>query len=118
MSDRAIRYGMILLDGDPSILCVRGTPVIFRSMDETVEYARMHDVQRWMVFGDPEGWWPLYTQDGPVNPPPPPKERIDISLARDRKPGLAESDGSEASAGASPKFVGKKVKRQARVTVR
>jgi len=58
----------------------RGAPVIFRSMDETVEYARMHDVQRWMVFGDPEGWWPLYTQDGPVNPPPPAKERVDISL--------------------------------------
>jgi hypothetical protein len=85
MSDRAIRYGMILLDGDPSILCVRGTPVIFRSMDETIEYARMHDVQRWMVFGDPEGWWPLYTQEGPVNPPPPAKERVDISLTRDRK---------------------------------
>jgi len=21
-----------------------------------------------MVYGDPEGWWPLYTQNGPVNP--------------------------------------------------
>jgi hypothetical protein len=33
-----------------------------------------------MVFGDPEGWWPIYTQAGPVSPPRPPKERVDISL--------------------------------------
>ena len=37
---------------------------------------------RWMVYGDPEGWWPLYTQDGPINPPPPAKQRVDISLRR------------------------------------
>jgi hypothetical protein len=80
---------MILLDAAPAILSVMGHPIIFHSPEETIEYARLHAVQRWMVFGDPDGWWPLYTQDGPVNPPPPPKEPIDISLARDRKPGLA-----------------------------
>lgn len=80
MSDRATRYGMILLDGDPEILRVRGEPVVFRSPEETLEYARLHNVQRWMVFGDRDGWWPLYTQDGPISAPPPPKERVDISL--------------------------------------
>ena len=82
MSDRQIRYGMILLDAAPAILCVRGHPMLFGSADETLEYARLHGVARWMVYGDPEGWWPLYTQAGPVNPPPPPKERVDISLHR------------------------------------
>jgi hypothetical protein len=77
-----VRYGMIVLDAEPTILRARGLPVVFRSMDETVEYAVLHGVQRWMVFGDPEGWWPIYTQAGPVNPPPPPKERVDISLHR------------------------------------
>ena len=71
---------MILLDTAPAILRVRGQPMIFHSTDETLEYARLHGVGRWMVYGDPEGWWPIYTQDGPVNPPPPPKERVDISL--------------------------------------
>jgi len=85
MSDRPIRYGMILLDADPIVLRVRGQPIIFKSAEETLEYARLHDVQRWMVFGDPEGWWPLYTQDGPINPLPPAKDRVDISLTRDRK---------------------------------
>ena len=80
MSDRPLRYGMILLDAGPAILRVRGQPMIFRSADETLEYARLHGVARWMVYGDPEGWWPLYTQDVPVNPPPPPKDRVDISL--------------------------------------
>jgi hypothetical protein len=56
MSARPIRYGMILLDADPIILRVRGQPIIFRSAQETLEYARLHDVQRWMVFGEPEGW--------------------------------------------------------------
>jgi hypothetical protein len=80
MSDRATRYGMILLDGGPSILRSRGEPIVFRSPEETVEYARIHGIQRWMVYGDREGWWPIYTQAGPINPPPPPKERVDISL--------------------------------------
>src|SRR5436190_16648209 len=71
---------MILLDGGPSILRSRGEPIVFRSPEETVEYARIHDIKRWMVYGDREGWWPIYTQAGPVNPPPPPKERVDISL--------------------------------------
>ena len=70
MSDRRIRYGMIALDAAPTIVRLRGAPIIFHSPEETVEYAQLHDVQRWMVYGDPEGWWPLYTQDGPVNPPP------------------------------------------------
>jgi hypothetical protein len=80
MSDRSTRFGMILLDAAPTILRVNGRPMVFQSPDETVEYARIHDVRSWMVFGDPDGWWPLYTQDGPVNPPPPDKERVDISL--------------------------------------
>ena len=82
MSDRPVRYGMIVLDAQPTILRARGQPVVFRTMDETIEYATLHGVQRWMVFGDPDGWWPIYTQAGPVNPPPPPKERVDISLHR------------------------------------
>ena len=82
MSDHPVRYGMIVLDAAPTIVRVRGTPIIFHSPEETVEYAQLHDVQRWMVYGDPEGWWPLYTQDGPVNPPPEPKARVDISLHR------------------------------------
>ena len=83
MSDRAVRYGMILLDAAPTLLRVRGEPMLFRSADETLEYARMHNVKRWMVYGgDLDGWWPLHTQDGPVNPPPPAKERVDISLHR------------------------------------
>lgn len=71
---------MILLDGQPTILRSRGEPIVFRSPEETVEYACIHDIQKWMVYGDREGWWPMYTQSGPINPPPPPKERVDISL--------------------------------------
>jgi hypothetical protein len=82
MSDRPARYGMILLEPEPTILRSHGRPVIFGSIDETIEYAALHDVQRWMVFGDPDGWWPLYTQAGPMHPPPPTRERVDISLRR------------------------------------
>ncbi len=82
MSDRPIRYGMIVLDVAPAIECARGQPIIFRSPEETVEYAKLHAIVRWMVYGDPEGWWPLYTQEGPVNPAPVPKARVDISLRR------------------------------------
>ena len=85
MSDKVTRYGMILLDAAPSIVRVGGRPLIFESPDETIAYARLHDVRSWMVFGDPEGWWPLYTQDGPVNPAPLPKDRVDISLRRQAK---------------------------------
>jgi hypothetical protein len=56
--------------------------VYFVSQDETIEYARLHDIVRWIVFGDPDGWWPLYTQAGPANPAPEPKRRVDISLRR------------------------------------
>lgn len=80
VSDRAPRYGMILMDGAPCILRVRGEPVVFRSPEETVEYATLHGIQQWMVYGDREGWWPLYRQSGPVHAAPPPKERVDISL--------------------------------------
>jgi hypothetical protein len=73
---------MIVLDAAPAIVCARGQPVIFHSAEETVEYARLHAVERWMVFGDPEGWWPIYTQDGPISPPPVRKERVDITLRR------------------------------------
>ena len=82
MSDRPVRYGMIVLDAAPVIVQARGRPVYFVSPQETIEYARLHDITRWMIFGDPEGWWPLYTQDGPVNPAPEPKQRVDISLRR------------------------------------
>jgi len=37
---------MILLDGGPSILRARGEPIVFRSPEETVEYARLHGIQR------------------------------------------------------------------------
>src|SRR5207249_5397184 len=82
MADRLPRFGMILMDGPPALLRAAGTPLIFSSPDETVEYARMHGIGRWMVFGDPEGWWPIYTQEGPVSPPPEPKMRVDIHLKR------------------------------------
>jgi len=80
VSDRAVRYGMIVLDAAPAILRARGAPVYFVSPEETIEYARLHEILRWIVFGDPDGWWPLYTQAGPVNPAPEPKRRVDISL--------------------------------------
>ena len=73
---------MILLDLGPTILRSRGEPIVFRSPEETVEYARIHDIKRWMVYGDREGWWPIYTQAGPVSPPPEPKMRVDIHLKR------------------------------------
>jgi hypothetical protein len=82
MADRTPRYGMILLDGAPTLLRVRGQPMVFVSADETLEYARLHGIERWMVFGDPEGWWPICTQAGPVHAPPPPKQRVDLSLTR------------------------------------
>jgi len=82
MADRLPRFGMILMDGPPALLRAAGTPLIFSSPDETVEYARMHGIGRWMVFGDSEGWWPIYTQEGPVSPPPEPKMRVDIHLKR------------------------------------
>jgi hypothetical protein len=68
MSDRPVRYGMIALDAAPTIVRLRGAPFICHSPEETIEYVQLHDVQRWMVYGDPVGWWPLYTQNGPVNP--------------------------------------------------
>jgi hypothetical protein len=49
VSDRSVRYGMIALDAAPTIVRVRGAPLIFHSPEETVEYAQLHDVQRWMV---------------------------------------------------------------------
>jgi len=42
VSDRPIRYGMIVLDVAPAIERVRGQPMIFRSPEETVEYAKLH----------------------------------------------------------------------------
>jgi hypothetical protein len=82
VSDRTIKYGVIVLDSAPVVLRARGLPVFFASPEDTIEYAQMHDITQWMVFGDPEGWWPLYTQAGPVNPAPEPKARVDISLHR------------------------------------
>ncbi len=82
MSDRAQRYGMILLDGPPTLLRARGAPVFFRSPDETIQYARLHGVQRWMVCGGEDGWWPIYTQAGPLHSPPESKRRVDITFHR------------------------------------
>ena len=74
---------MILLDEEPPrVLEARGAPVVFRSHAETMEYAVLHGVERWMVYGDPDGWWPIYTQAGPERPLPLPKPRVDISLVR------------------------------------
>jgi hypothetical protein len=80
VSEHLVRFGVIVLDPVPAIVRARGKPVYFASPEETIEYARLHDIVRWMVFGDPDGWWPLYTQDGPVNPAPEPKRRVDITL--------------------------------------
>ena len=76
VSDRATRYGMILLDTEPTILRSRGEPIVFRSPEETLEYARIHGIQRWMVYGDREGWWPIYTQAGPVRAPRQPRSGL------------------------------------------
>jgi len=51
VSDRPIRYGMIVLDVAPAIERVRGQPMIFRSPEETVEYTKLHAIERWMVCG-------------------------------------------------------------------
>ena len=80
MSNRAARYGMILLDSAPTLLRVRGAPMVFQSAEETIQYARLHGVQCWMVCGGEDGWWPIFTQAGPVHTPPPAKGRVDISL--------------------------------------
>ena len=62
-------------ESPPELLRVRGAPMVFASLEETVAYAILHGIQRWMVTGDPDGWWPIYTQAGPEHPPPPPKAR-------------------------------------------
>ena len=81
MADRKYRYGMILLEETPpTVLQVRGVPMLFTTLEETVQYAQLHGVQRWMVTGREDGWWPVYTQTGPENPLPEPKVRVDISL--------------------------------------
>jgi len=64
LSARPVRYGMIALDAAPTIVRWRGAPIMFHSPEETLEYARLHDVQRWMVYGDPEGWWPCIRMTG------------------------------------------------------
>ena len=63
MTDHVIHYGMILLDADPTLLRVRGQPMFFRSADETLEYAHLHGITRWMVYaaapmagGPPTRW--------------------------------------------------------------
>jgi hypothetical protein len=33
-----------------------------------------------MVYGRADGWWPVYTLDGPVNPLPEPPEREGFRL--------------------------------------
>ena len=43
MSDHPVRYGMIALDAAPTIVRLRGAPIIFHSPEETVEYAQPHD---------------------------------------------------------------------------
>jgi hypothetical protein len=73
MADRLPRFGMILMDGPPALLRAAGTPLIFSSPDETVEYARMHGIGRWMVFGDPEGWCRFTPRRARSARPPNPK---------------------------------------------
>jgi hypothetical protein len=81
MSDRTPRYGMILLDdGRPTLLRPRGSPVFFKSPDETMESAPVHAISCWMVYGGEDGWWPHYTQNGRLHPSPPPKDRVDTTL--------------------------------------
>ena len=81
MSDCPIRYGMIVLMPLRSS-CLRGTRCTSSHRKRLIEFARLHEITRWMVFGDPDGWWPLYTQAGPVNAAPEPKRRVDITLRR------------------------------------
>ena len=85
MSDRPPRYGMIVLDETPYVLRARGVPLIFTSPEETLEYARLHGIEQWMVFGDPDGWWPVFTQGGAARTRPE-KKRVDITL---RQTGLS-----------------------------
>jgi hypothetical protein len=82
VSDRVIHYAMIVMDAAPTLLRVRGQPMAFRSADETLEYAQLHGITRWMVCGRADGWWPVYTQDGPVNPLPEPPPAVGFSLFR------------------------------------
>ena len=79
MSDRPPRYGVVVLDATPYVLKARDGPLIFTSPEETVEYARLHGIEQWMVFGDPDGWWPVFTQQGAVHVRPE-KKRVEISL--------------------------------------
>jgi hypothetical protein len=53
---------MIVLDESPYVLRARGLPVVFMSPEETLEYARLHNIGHWLVFGDPDGLWPLFTR--------------------------------------------------------
>jgi hypothetical protein len=53
---------MIVLDESPYVLRARGVPLVFTSPEETLEYARLHSISQWLVFGDPDGWWPLFTR--------------------------------------------------------
>ena len=64
MSDRSPRYGMILLDAAPAILRVHGQPMLFGSADETLEYARLHGVARWMVTAIPRARGPSTPRRG------------------------------------------------------
>jgi hypothetical protein len=82
VADHVIHYGMIVLDDAPVILRVRGQPMVFGSPDQTLEYAKLHGIMRWMVYGRPDGWWPVYTLAGPVNPLPEPPPRVDLRLTR------------------------------------
>src|SRR4029077_8481883 len=45
VADRLPRFGMILMDGPPSLLRAGGSPLIFSSPAETVEYARLHGIE-------------------------------------------------------------------------
>jgi hypothetical protein len=82
VAEHVIHYGMIVLDDAPVILRVRGQPMVFGSPDQTLEYAKLHGIMRWMVYGRPDGWWPVYTLAGPVNPLPEPPPRVDLRLTR------------------------------------
>jgi len=72
---------MIMLgDGRPTFLRPRGSPVFFKSPDETMDNTPVHAISWWMVYGGEDGWWPLYTRECTAAPIAPPKDRVDITL--------------------------------------
>jgi len=68
---------MIVLDAAPVIVRARGAPVYFVSPHETIEYARLHDIVRWIVLAIPTADGRCTRKPDPSTPPPEPKGRVD-----------------------------------------